>query len=255
MKRKTSKKIIDTIKDEHIVPDPKWKINLKNYLYWGILACMVILSAAFFSLALLNVVDFDFELFCQLKAGKYLKLLIFFAPYLWIGLFIFCFVLGYLIFRKTKKGYRYNVLFVAGIILIIVSILGVGTHIARMNEKIEDQFSRRAPQFRKIILPRAEYLLESGDGIIAGTIEQKEKESFVLKTRNGKEWTVIFDENTRIRKERILKVGVKVMIVGKKVNSNSFKATGIKPLKRRGKLLLNNRFYPNKHLLLNQIRA
>ncbi|MEA1926278.1 MAG: hypothetical protein U9M90_03505 [Patescibacteria group bacterium] len=253
MKRKTSKKIIDTIKDKHIVPDPRWKINLRDYLYWGILACVVILSAAFFSLALLNIVDFDLELFCQLKVGKYLRLLIFSAPYLWTGLFIFCFVLGYLIFRKTKKGYRYNVLFVAGIILIIVSILGVGTHIARMNEKIEDQFSQRAPQFRKIILPRAERLLASGEGMIAGTVAQKEQEKFILETRNGKKWTILFDTNTKMGKERVLKNGEKVIVVGKKIDKNTFKAIGIKPLKRRGKNLLNKRFHPNKHLLLNRI--
>ena len=116
-----SKKIIDKIKQDHIEPEPKWKVNLSNYLFWALLAVVVILAAGFFSLVLLGLADFDSELLQIVRVRRFAGLLFLSAPYFWLVLLTLSIALGYLAFRRTKRGYRHSMLLVAVIILFLAS--------------------------------------------------------------------------------------------------------------------------------------
>lgn len=233
MKKNISEEIVATIKKEKIKPIEKWKLSFKNYSYWGIVTLMVLLSGAFFSLIILNLVDFGPEMFEFLKFKKFFRILIFSAPYLWIVSFAVCVVLGILIFQKTKTGYRHNILFITSVVLLIVSVLGVSAHFARMNERFEEGFLERGPNPKMMMSQREGKLFMPEEGILVGEVIEITNNEILLKDPMDENWTVEYSKKTKIGKGVNLVVGEKMMIFGKKKESRYFSAMGIRRLERR----------------------
>lgn len=241
MKKDTAKKIIDQIKEEKIIPDPKWKVNLKSYVFWGLLIFIVLLSAAFFSLALLSVVDFDLELMRQLKLKRYIVLLMMSAPYIWLAMLVLTVVLGFFVFRKTKKGYRYSVLFVASLIFLSVSVLGVGAHVAHVNKKIDEAFARGPKGLHKLVPPGEERFFMPEEGIIAGEIVEKKEGSIIVKTFMDEEWEIFYDEKTKLKKKDLIEKKKVIIALGEKIGEKQFKAEKIKPMRGPGKRIFEKK--------------
>lgn len=234
MEKEKSKKIIDQIKKQEIVPAPKWKLNLKSYVFWVLLIGIVLLSAIFLSLAIFSVVDFDFELMRQLRLGRYIRLLIVSAPYVWLIMLVLTIVLGFFVFRKTRTGYRYNALLIASVILLVVSTLGAGAHMMKVNDRIENAFSRGPEGLHRLAPPGEEKFFNPKEGIISGKIIEKQKELIVIKNINGEEWAVSYDKDTKIRRSELIKVQGVVIVIGEETGEREFNASAIKPLKRPG---------------------
>ncbi|MBT3356422.1 hypothetical protein HN784_01590 [bacterium] len=232
MKKNISKEIIATIKKEKIKPIEKWRINLKNYLYWGIVVMMVLLSGAFFSLIILSALSFGPEVFMFFKIGKILRILIFAAPYLWIIAFAVCVFLGVLIFQKTKTGYRHNILFVLSTILLIVSVLGVAAHFSRANERFENNFLGKGHSPMLMKLKKERRLLMPEEGVLVGVVIEAGENKILLKDPMQKIWTVEYSKKTRIRKGTKLIIGEELLIIGSKKEKDLFLAMGIGKFKK-----------------------
>lgn len=231
MEKDLSKNIIDKIKKDHIVPYAKWKVNWKSYLFWTLLTFLILLSAIFLSLAYLSIIDFDFDLMRQMKLGRYFGLLMVSAPYLWASMLALTLFLGFQVFRKTEKGYRYSVLFMAGIIFLAVSALGVAAHMGHVNKKFGEAFANGPRSLRGLAPLGEQKFFRPEEGIIAGEIVEKNSSSLVIETLGNGEWEISYDENTRIGKPQHLEVGQAVIIVGEKTGEQKFKAFGVKPLR------------------------
>jgi len=239
MKKDISKEIVEKIKKEKIKPIEKWKINFKNYLYWGVVGVFILLSGAFFSLIILNFTGFGEEMFGFFHLGRFLRILIFTAPYLWILAFGICVISGVFIFQKTKTGYRHNVLFVVSIILIIVSVLGVVGHFLRMNERLEDglphNIDHRMMKFKKegrLFMPE--------EGVLVGKIKKVKEGSILLNDPKNEKWVVLYSNKTKTAKDIELKEGVKVIIFGEKSGDHEFSAFGIKRMERPKRVIKEN---------------
>ena len=235
MDKDVSKKIIDKIKKDHIEPKPKWKVNFSNYLFWILLGLIVLLAAAFFSLALLSLIDFDVQLYRLIRIRKFARLVMLSAPYLWLSFLVISMAFSYLAFRKTKRGYRYNVLLVAIAILFVVSALGVGAHVAKVNNRLEQGIAKKAPLLSKFAPPRGRHLMRPEDGILGGQIMELYELMLTLEDFNQKEWEVHYDNETRIGRREKLEQGLDVLVVGKKIDDDSFDAEMIRPIRLRAK--------------------
>lgn len=224
MKKDISKEIVAKIKKEKIKPTEKWKVDLKNYAYWGVVGLFVFLSGAFFSLIIFNLAGFGGEMFGFFGLGKFLKILIFAAPYLWIVAFAVCVVLGVLIFQKTKTGYRHNVLFVVSIILLFVSVIGVLGHVYRMNEKFEDRLLHNPKHPIMSKLKRDGRMLMPEEGILIGEIVKLEDDKLHLKDPRDEKWKVFYSDKTKIGKKVELEQGKRIFIAGEKKGEHGFSA-------------------------------
>jgi len=230
MKEESAKKIIDAIKRDKIKPKNRAYFIAKRLIFWFVLGLIIVLASMFLSLAILSLVDFDLELLRALHLGRYIRILILTAPYLWILLLAACIFLSYYVFRKTKKGYRYSMLLVAVVILLVVSALGVGAHIVRVNERMEKAISIGPPILGRIAPHRERRFLRPDEGVLTGKITEIEIEEFKLLTPIDELWEVFYNEETVYRSEDI-QIGERtIVVVGEKTGEREFVAEKIKQL-------------------------
>ena len=79
-----SKKIIEKIKEGHIIPESKLKLQWKSYLFWILMVVMILIGALSLSLAILNVSDIDPRFIRHMELFKFVRIITVTAPYLWI---------------------------------------------------------------------------------------------------------------------------------------------------------------------------
>lgn len=236
MKKETSKKIMETIKKEKIKPKEKWFFILKKIGFWLVLTVVVLLGAVFLSLAILSFSDYDLELFRALQVGHYVRLLVFTAPYLWMLLLVGSILLSYFVFRKTKTGYRYSILLVAMVILLIVSALGVGAHVSKMNDRMERAISEGVPPLGRLAPPREQKFFRPEEGIISGRVIEKDDNKFKLQSPREDVWNVSYDNETIYKQEDLEVGGHVIVVVGEEIGEKEFMAKKIKRLRGPGRM-------------------
>lgn len=139
METSPSKKIIDKIKQEKIVPESKLFLNWKSYAFWIVWIFTLLLGAIFFSFIILNLLDIHPMFFRRLGLGKVFFILIRTAPYLWIILAFLAVVSGFLAIRKTKRGYRYSIISITSIAVLAIAMFGALLHMAKINKHLGRQ--------------------------------------------------------------------------------------------------------------------
>lgn len=232
MKEEISKKVIDKIKKERITPESKWKLNWKNYVFWILLVGMVLLGALFFSLIIFNITDIDRDLYFHFKLRKFIWLILRTAPFLWIILSILTLVFGLLAFQKTKHGYRYQTLFTASIVVIIISILGILTHFLKINNQANNRFSEKIPHFQQLTPPKELRWLRPEEGLLAGEIIGVKPDGVVIISFRSEEWTVNYGNETIISPDVKLEKSEKIRAIGRRAENFLFEAKIIKRMDR-----------------------
>lgn len=244
MSNKQSIKIIDKIKKEDIKPLPKWRVDFKSYLYWIILASMVLIGGLFISLTMIDYLDIGPELARNLKIRNFLFIIFRAMPFLWIILLGLSLIFGIAAFRSTKRGYRYSILSVLILMILLISVFGFISHISKIDQRIKNSFENR-PHLNKLGPPQEKRFFQPDNGIIAGRIKGVEENSFFLVNPEG-EWTVYFSdrviiksrdkeiewlindsENIKTKNKNEIKLGKKVLVIGDKIDEENFQAKSI----------------------------
>ena len=215
-----SKKIVEIIKENHIEPKSKISLNWKNYLFWLVFIFIIILGALFFSLIILNVADLGPELFYHLEVRKFIFLIFQTMPYLWMILLLIAIFSGFMVFRKTKKGYRYNILFISSVVVLAIFFFGFIVHFLKFNNRIERNF----PGPRHLIHPMESRWQRPEDGLLGGVIVEVDDRLFFLKTPNGEEWKIFYSEETEFGRDVKIESGKMVGVIGEKKQEKEIKA-------------------------------
>lgn len=227
-----AKKIIDRIRAEQVVPESRFKLHWKSYLFWLIWGGTLVLGALFFSLIVFNLLDIRPEIFHHLRLGKFLFVLLITAPYLWIGLALLALVSGFLALRKTKRGYRYSVLFATSIGVLIISIAGMVFHMAKFNERMGRGVFRGMPH--KLVFPMEERWSRPNERMLGGEIVELKSDYFMLINFEDETWEVRYAPETEIRVRGELETGLRVGIIGERIGEKKFKAEFIHSLPEGG---------------------
>ena len=223
-----SKSIVKKIKEGHIIPESKFKLQWKSYLFWLLMFFMIILGALSLSLVIFNVSDIDPRFMRHLGLGKFIMIFAVTAPYLWVILSLAALYFGIKAFRSTYKGYRCSTLFIVSLVVLIISILGFLSHSFKIDNKMHGMFSKNAPNFKNMMAPREGRWLRPGDGLIGGEIINTGNNDFSIKSFSGEEWKVLYDEKTEKENMDKIIIGEKVGIIGKKNDDFSIKAFSIR---------------------------
>jgi len=228
MKINPAKKIIDKIKSEKIVPESKLFLNWKNYLFWIVWIFTLILGAIFFSFIILNLLDIHPMVLRSLGLGKIFFIFIKTAPYLWIMLALLAVVSGFLAIRKTKRGYRYSIIFITSIGVLGISMLGGILHIANVNKHIGNEFFINRGMPRDLAFPQEKRWRHPAEGMLGGEIITIEKDSLDLRGFDNEPWKVYYSNETKIRIKKI-ESGMMIEVIGEKIGGNQFRAFLIRP--------------------------
>lgn len=213
-----SKKVVEKIKEEHIVPDSRFRLLWKSYVFWFLMLVMISLGALFFSLVLFNFSDFNPSFFPHLKLFRLVKILIVTAPYLWIILSFMALVFGLVAFRNTNRGYRPSALFVMSLLVLVVSILGVVGHLFKVSNRMDQMLFDRAPHLREMASPFGERWSRPRDGMIGGRIVGTIENDFFLENMRGENWRIHVNERTKFSRDARIVPGEKVGVIGEKID-------------------------------------
>ena len=210
------------------MPEARWKLNWKSYVFWMLMIIMVAFGALFFSFMILNIMDADFRMFRFLGAMRFVRILFLTAPILWIILSFLSLLFGVLALRKTNRGYRHSLVFATSLIVLIISITGSLVHMAKINDRFDREFGRRMPDFHKMGDSREGRWNRPYDGLLGGEIMSVGEGEFGLRDPRGGKWRVKTDEKTELEGIEKLEVGMRVGIIGEKMEDFLMRALSIR---------------------------
>ena len=231
------KKTLEEIKKEKIHPTEKWKFTARNVLVWLMLAGLIILGSASIGLMIYLMIDLDWDLYNYFRHDR-IKIFLHMVPFFWLFLFLFFLALSFLIFRKTKNGYRYNGFLVGLVLLASLFSLGLALHFAKTTPQLHKQIFRNIPQYRVMCHNKEDLWSLPELGLLGGEVIEVKDKSFDLKDFRGTYWLVDYDNETVMRPSVNLTPQEKVKLIGKKEEEKVFKALEIRPWKagmERGK--------------------
>ncbi|MFZ2193880.1 MAG: hypothetical protein WAV31_06590 [Candidatus Moraniibacteriota bacterium] len=211
-----SKLITEKIKTAHIIPESKFKLLWKSYLFWVIMICLIIFGALSLSMAFFNLIDINPDLLRYLGLQKFIFILFITAPYLWMALSLSALIFGILAFRKTVRGYRRSTLFITSLVVLVISIFGVLSHVLRIDNRMGGFFHRNAPGFNRLTGPGGLRWQRPGDGLIGGEIINIDQNNFDLKSFDDQNWKIYYDQKTEMFDDVQIVAGEKVGVMGEK---------------------------------------
>lgn len=220
-----AQEIVAKIKEDHIVPASRWSMHWKSYAFWMLMGCMIIIGALSLSLVIFNVSDIDLRFFRSIELRKLIRIVFVTAPYLWIGLSALALMCGVAAFRKTARGYRQSTLFVTSLVVLVVSVLGIASHVLRMDHRMGGLISRHAPPpLSDFANPMEGRWQRPGDGLIGGEVVSLGEQQFTLRSFDDQEWRVLYDQ----KDVEVVSVGAKVGVIGTKVGEFTLRAFSIR---------------------------
>ncbi|MBU1177975.1 hypothetical protein KJ903_02040 [Patescibacteria group bacterium] len=237
MSKADSQKIVSEIKEKNIKPESKLKLNWKNYILWGALGIVIILGALVCSLAMLDIADTNLKLYKGLGFMKFIRIFVTTAPYLLIALAALMLGLGVLSWRQTRRGYRHSIVVVAGIIVLIVTALGILGHLAQVNRRLEKDFVGQFPQLRGPAKFEEGRWLQPEQGLLGGEAIVVITERIDLRDFADKDWQIYYSEETHIRPGYFPRVGERIGVMGEVKGESEFTAYVIRPLPAMDKKL------------------
>lgn len=226
--------IVETIKDRHITPTPRWIIVSKRAFFWTSLALLGFISAVFLSLAPVDLLDLGPDMLRSLGIRR-LPLFLLGTPILWTALFVTSILLGVFAFRNTRHGYRFHTLFIASLLALLAVTFALLAHQTRLNDRLDRAIEERMPgALRNALPPREARWMSPEDGILTGRILETHRSSFTLETMQRDIWNITLTDTTKKGRFVRIEKDFRVIIIGIPTGPNEFEAIFIRPL-RQGK--------------------
>lgn len=229
--RDLSQEVVSKIREEHILPEPKWRVFLHTALFWAVMAVMLFLGTIAASLVIFNVADVDIRFFRHLPSGKFLVVFFATVPYIWLAFATGAIVFGVLAFRKTKYGYRFRILFVTSVAVLAVLVLGAVGHAAHVGDRVRGM---AGPGLHGITDMRGQHWQRPEDGLVAGEVTGVGVQRFDLQSFDGASWVILTDGDTEYIDGITPLTGDRVGVIGEKTGDFSMRAFSVKMLPFRG---------------------
>ncbi len=228
MKNKNiSQEILETIKEKKITPKPKWQFLFKDYFIWAITGIFLIIGSLSAAVVIYMIDNNDWDLY-QKASDSFLGFVFATLPYFWIlFLILFIFIADYNL-RQTKGGYRYGLGKIILSTVLVSLILGSLFYNLGLAKTIDQTFND-IPIYRKIMEHRHQVWMQPNKGLLVGQIlSAKDKNNFILKDLDGKDWQVFCCQDMVIEEE--LEKGLRIRAIGQEKEKSSFEAIRIMPL-------------------------
>ena len=229
---KKSQKLLNEINTKQIKPSPRWHFVLKNYIFWSVFLMFIILGSVAFSIILYAATESDFDLLSS--SGSKIEFLFSILPLLWILFLAIFFLVSIFGIRHTKTGYRYPLLKILSVNILLSVLLGVLFFYTGGAEKMERIFAENVPVYKSFEERMISRWSHPESGFLAGVIlENRNNETILIEDFNGKQWEINI-QNAVIRPRASLDLGEKTKIIGEVLEENIFAAQEIRRWDGRG---------------------
>lgn len=241
-----SKQVLQKIKQEKIIPEPRWKFLLKDYLVWIFFGFSILLGGLTTAVIIFLGQNSGWEIYSRGQAS-WAKFVLLNIPYFWLIFFILFVFVAYYNFRHTNTGYRHRFFYIMIISVVCSIILGTLSYGAGLGQKIEDVFYRRMPFYEQIMRHRQDVWQQPGKGFLVGEIIINNEETIILRDPMNNEWILVFPSSTEVSFENF--VNQKVRTLGKILEPGKFEVRMIELLRPcKGKPGCNVRQLPPSNL-------
>lgn len=121
-----SEKVLTAIDERKAEPKPRWHFLVKRSVFWSLAVLSVFVGGIAVSVAIYVFFDNDGIAISQnLALQEALLDVAQSIPYIWLAVLGLFTASAYLVFRKTRKGYRYATAQVVGIAIVASIVLGL----------------------------------------------------------------------------------------------------------------------------------
>lgn len=230
-----SKKVLTKIKKEEIRPVSRLSFLLKNSSLWALFGISIIFGSIGFSIVLFMLERTDISTFVS-SVNSPIKLILISIPLLWVFLTVLSLILGYINFRNTQRGYRFEFIKVFLLNILSVVLLGFLLHLVGGSFFLNTLFEKNIPYYTQVADSRYAVWNRPQEGFLAGEIARIEEgdESMLIISLDDEEYTVLYSD-ARIRPLANIEVGEIIKVRGKLLEENSFEAFDIMPWDGRGR--------------------
>jgi hypothetical protein len=220
---KLTQSILAKIKEEKITPRAKAWFQTKNALVWGLAVIALILCGVLLASLMRELLEAEWEVASRWPGGGFRFIQEAISLISLVGIFA-AFVIGFVFFRHTKRGYRYGVFMVGGVILVASLVLAFSLIPTEIPEKLRDFRENQLG-----IQPFDETPWKNPEaGFLIGTIQQSEDTLLILNALDNTIWQVGIGD-ADIAPMVKLQVGEEIRALGEKTGKDTFEADVILP--------------------------
>ncbi len=218
-------KILAKIKTEKIIPHERWIFLVKNYGIWVLAIVALFFAAIFVGISIADLLEAEWELWSHFPGGR-INFVARTLPIFWFAAIVACVALAFFLFRKTKRGYRFGMIALAGVIFVASVAGGLSLLSTPLPPKFLDLRDQHFPPKSEI-----QKWQNPAEGFLFGEIvELRENSILLLDAIDGSKWEVDF-ATAKIPNFLELKIGDKIRAIGKKIDEREFAAEFIRPEK------------------------
>lgn len=226
-------KILEKIEHQHIEPTPKWYFQFKNFGFWCLFTCSILIGSMSFSIILYSIQQTDFVLISHFSHSSWESILVL-LPYFWLILLLVFSILAFFSFKNFKKAYKYSLVSILTLSVFLSILLGTLSFISGSASFLERKFADQVEIYNSIEEKKLQHWMQPENGFLAGTIVDAKLDTLIIKDFNQKQWQIYY-HNIFIPPVLELTEGEQIKIMGEKTASSVFNATEIRPWKAYGK--------------------
>ena len=231
--KQIGEKALQTIKQKKISPRSKWQCLLYNKMAWGLSFAFVIIGSLAFSVVIYMVKNNDWDMYSHLN-DSLIEFIIITLPYFWIVLLILLVYLAFFSSKFTEQGYRYKLITLLSVGLLINMVLGVIFYSIGFGRIIDSYLENKVQAYHYMFINKARMWTQPEKGLLAGFIISVNKDQLTIKDYKNNSWNIELNENVIIKGRIKIDVGLRINIIGEKQDNNNFLAKEIRPLIGRG---------------------
>jgi hypothetical protein len=234
-----SERVLATIQEEHVEPKPRWYFLLREWVVWVVALVALVLGSIATALTL-YIRDASRFIERQVELSNLAS--VFHAiPAIWVVLFAVGVFYTVYALRETKRGYKWNPLWLVMGALALSIGLGASAFAMGAGEPIDRYLISNAPMYKPLSGYRPEMWMHQDAGVVAGIVEETNEESFLVRTIHGELLEVATTPETALELIDDVHPGMRVRVVGTTTTQGHatsshevFEAENVAPFKGRG---------------------
>jgi len=224
---------LNRIKNEQIVPEPRWKILVPKLGIWTVLGLIVLLGAIAVSVADYLLTQLDWEMPASMHQNVFVYGAIVF-PYFWVVLIGLVVAGAFWGVRKTETGYRFSWLKIISVTVVGVAVIGFLMSTIGWGGRFNGMMMRDMPYYAQHTVTKETQWMQPEKGFLAGMIVTVSNDVIVINDLQGSAWNVRLNTETLVRPSVSLAVGQVIKIIGTRQDTQNFVASEIRPWMGQG---------------------
>jgi hypothetical protein len=232
---KLTKSILATIEKKKLTPHTKAWFQTKNSLVWGLVVLTIILAGVLLAGLIRELLEAEWEIASRYPGGSF-RFIREAVSFLWLAGILSAFAMSFVFFRQTKRGYRYGVFGLGGVLIVASLALASSLIPTDIPGDLRDF---REKQLGIPPFDEAQWL-NPEEGFLIGKIQQSQNALLILNTLDKSLWEVGIGD-AKIAPMMRLVIGEEIRAMGEKTGENSFEAEIVMPCHPRHRMMFFQR--------------